>query len=86
MKFTKWLYTTVATIAAGFVAGEIVKFVWKAVSGKGAPSDPEDLTASTVQVTLFAVALAAATAAAQTLASRKALTALRRHEAKDLSA
>ncbi|MDR2347206.1 MAG: DUF4235 domain-containing protein [Bifidobacteriaceae bacterium] len=86
MKLTTWLYTTLASVAAGFVASAVVKLIWKAASGKSAPADPEDLTVSTTQVTLFAVALAAATAAAQTLASRKALTALRRREAKDIAA
>ncbi|MDR2454899.1 MAG: DUF4235 domain-containing protein [Bifidobacteriaceae bacterium] len=84
MKLTKWLFTTLAALAAGYVASEVVKLVWKAASGRDAPSDPEDLTASTLQVTLFAVVLAAASAAAQTLAGRKALAALRRGEAQDL--
>jgi hypothetical protein len=85
MKLTKWLYTTVATVAAGFVATAAVKLAWRLASGDQAPSDPEDLTASTLQVTVFAALVAAAAAAAQTLAGRKALAMLKHGEAEDLA-
>jgi uncharacterized membrane protein len=84
MKLTKWLYSTAATVAAGFVATAVVKVVWRLVSGDRAPSDPEDPAASTLQATLFAAVVAAAVAVAQTLAGRRALDALREAEAKDL--
>ncbi|MDR0627297.1 MAG: DUF4235 domain-containing protein [Bifidobacteriaceae bacterium] len=86
MKLTKRLYATVAAVAAGFIAGHLVKLVWRAVSGHDAPEDADDMSLSTIQVTAFAAVVAAATAIAQTLASRKALTALHRGEAKDLVA
>jgi hypothetical protein len=84
MKLTRWLYSTVATIAAGLVATALVKLVWRVVSGDRAPDDAEDLSASTLQVTLFAAAAAAAVAIAQTLAGRKALELMHRGEAHDL--
>ncbi|MDR2378773.1 MAG: DUF4235 domain-containing protein, partial [Bifidobacteriaceae bacterium] len=76
MKSPKRIYGALAAVAAGFLASRLVKLVWRAVSGQRAPEDAEDLTASTIQVTVFAALLAAATAVAQTLASRKALGAL----------
>ncbi|MDR1824806.1 MAG: DUF4235 domain-containing protein [Bifidobacteriaceae bacterium] len=85
MKIVQRLYTTVATVAAGFVAAKVVKLGWKAVSGSKAPDDADDLSASTVQVALFAGLLAAATAVAQTLASRKALGRLVAKEAKHIA-
>jgi hypothetical protein len=85
MKLIKRLYLAAATIAAGFVASHLVKLIWRAISGKKPPEDSDDLTASTIQVTVFAAALAAATAIAQTLASRKALSLFEAHEAEDLA-
>ncbi|MDR1188270.1 MAG: DUF4235 domain-containing protein [Bifidobacteriaceae bacterium] len=86
MKLTKHLYVTLAAMAAGFVASSLVKVVWRLVAGEKAPEDADDLTASTVQVTVFAAALAAATAIAQTLASRKSLEAWQRREVEDVEA
>ncbi|MDR2113901.1 MAG: DUF4235 domain-containing protein [Bifidobacteriaceae bacterium] len=78
MKLTKWLYSTLATVLAGFVATNLVKLVWRVAGGSKAPTDPDDPEASTWQVTLFAAALAAAVAAAQTVAGRKVLKRLDR--------
>jgi hypothetical protein len=84
MKLTKWLYTTVASVAAGLLASKLVKWGWRAFSGDKPPEDAEDLTESTLQVTLFAAILALAVTVSQTLATRKALTLLAKREAKDL--
>ncbi|MDR1798507.1 MAG: DUF4235 domain-containing protein [Bifidobacteriaceae bacterium] len=84
MKIVQRLYTTVATVAAGIVATQVVKRVWKAVSGNDAPMDSDDLSEPTLQVALFAGLLAAATAVAQTIAGRKALGRLVTKEAKHI--
>ncbi|MDR1393285.1 MAG: DUF4235 domain-containing protein [Bifidobacteriaceae bacterium] len=83
MKLTKWLYTTVATLVAGFVATQVVTLVWRTISGKPAPSDVEDMAESTAAVTVFAALVAATVAVAQTLAGRKALTLLARRAPED---
>ncbi|MDR2253794.1 MAG: DUF4235 domain-containing protein [Bifidobacteriaceae bacterium] len=85
MRLTKWLYTTVASVVAGFVAARAVRLAWRVVSGRAAPADSEDPESSTAEVAVFAAALAAAVAAAQTLATRGALKLVRRSEAKDLT-
>ncbi|MDR2380904.1 MAG: DUF4235 domain-containing protein [Bifidobacteriaceae bacterium] len=85
MKLATWVYTTLASVVAGIVATRLVRLVWRIVAGRPAPTDPDDLAASTIQVTIFAAAVAAVAAAAQTLASRKALKAVRDAEARDLS-
>jgi hypothetical protein len=85
MKFTKWLYTSLASGVAGFAAARLVHLAWRFVSGKQAPDDSEDMAVSTAQATVFAALAAAAVAAAQTLATRKALGLLARSEAKDLA-
>ncbi|MDR3359074.1 MAG: DUF4235 domain-containing protein [Bifidobacteriaceae bacterium] len=72
MKLAKWLYTTLATMAAGFVAAEVVKLVWRVVSGEKAPTDADDPATSTLQAAAFAALVAAAVAIAQTLAGRGA--------------
>ncbi|MDR2564949.1 MAG: DUF4235 domain-containing protein [Bifidobacteriaceae bacterium] len=75
MRLTQRLATSLAAVAAGFIASHLVKAVWRGVSGQDAPEDPDDLAVSTIQVTVFAAVVAAATAIAQTLATRKALNA-----------
>ncbi|MDR1442607.1 MAG: DUF4235 domain-containing protein [Bifidobacteriaceae bacterium] len=65
------LVSAAAVMAAGFVASHLVKLVWRAVSGRKAPEDAGDLTASTIQVTAFAALVAAVTAIAQTLVTRR---------------
>ncbi|MDR2374343.1 MAG: DUF4235 domain-containing protein [Bifidobacteriaceae bacterium] len=84
MKLSRRLLTSAVAITAGFAASHIVKLIWRGLSGHKAPEDAEDLDLSTVQVTVFAATLAAAVVAAQTLATRCALTAWRRSEVKDL--
>jgi hypothetical protein len=86
MKLTKHIFVSVVAMAAGLAASQLVKLVWRTVSGQKAPEDADDLTASTIQVTVFAAAVAAATAIAQTLASRKTLAAWQRREVKDVDA
>ena len=63
-----------ASAIAGLVASQLVKLVWRLVVRSKPPTDKDDLSLSTAQVVSFAAVLAAATAVAQTLAERRALT------------
>jgi len=76
MSISKNLTGWAASVGAGLLAGWLVKLVWRAVAGAKPPSDRDDLSRSTMQVTAFAAVLAAATTAAQTLAKRRALMRL----------
>ncbi|MDR3106948.1 MAG: DUF4235 domain-containing protein [Bifidobacteriaceae bacterium] len=70
---SKRLSVAVAAATAGFVASHLIKSAWWAVSGRKAPERADDMNLPTAQVTVFAALAAAATAIAQTLATRKVL-------------
>jgi phosphopantothenoylcysteine synthetase/decarboxylase len=80
MKLTKRISIALIAGAAGFLASHLVKLAWRAVSGEDAPEEVDNLALPTVQVTVFAAVVAAATAVAETLGTRKALTLFRRAE------
>jgi hypothetical protein len=78
------VYRTVATVLAGFLATRAVALAWRIASGQKAPEDTEDPSVRTSQAVVFAGLLGAATAIAQTLAARRALSAVAKHEAEPL--
>jgi hypothetical protein len=73
MDVQRKVYRLLATVAAGFVASHAVAIAWRIATKEKAPEDTEDLTVQTSRAVIFAAVLGAATAAAQTLAARKAL-------------
>ncbi|MDR0592155.1 MAG: DUF4235 domain-containing protein [Bifidobacteriaceae bacterium] len=75
MQLSKRIASAAGAMAAGFVASHLVKAAWRAVSGRKAPDQADDLSIPTVQVAVFAALVAAVTAAAQVLASRRILAA-----------
>jgi len=74
MSISRRVSSFVASAIAGLVASQLVKLVWRLVVRSKPPTDKDDLSLSTAQVVSFAAVLAAATAVAQTLAERRALT------------
>lgn len=50
-----WKLVSAGSMAiAGLVAGKIVEIGWKAVTGKGAPIDPDDPGVSVAEIIVFA--------------------------------
>jgi F0F1-type ATP synthase membrane subunit c/vacuolar-type H+-ATPase subunit K len=74
------VYRTVATMAAGFAASQLVAIVWRLATKSKPPKDAEDLGVATTTAVVFAGLLGAATAVAQTLAGRHALKAVAKKE------
>jgi len=85
MRISKRSTGWAASLGAGLLAGWSVRAVWRAVTREEPPSDREDLSRSTWQVTVFAGVLAAVTAIAQTLAQRQAMVEKEAKEAKALA-
>jgi len=81
MDIQRKVYRTMATVAAGFVAGQVVSLLWRVATKAKPPRDTEDLEIATASAVTFAALLGGATAAAQTLAGRHALKAVAKHEA-----
>ncbi|GAA2518343.1 DUF4235 domain-containing protein [Rarobacter incanus] len=64
------IVTSVAALAAGWLAQKILVSAWKAITGNDAPQDPDDDSATLVGVVGFAAATGAVAALARALASR----------------
>jgi hypothetical protein len=74
------IYRSAAAIVAGFVASHAVALAWRLATGQTPPQDNDDLTLTTSSVVVFAGLLGAATAIAQTLATRQALRTVAKRE------
>ncbi|GAA2238106.1 hypothetical protein GCM10010401_07910 [Rarobacter faecitabidus] len=64
------IVTGVAALAAGWVAQKTLTTAWKSITGNDAPEDPDDDTASTVAVVIFAATAGAVSALARVIATR----------------
>lgn len=64
------IVTSVAALAAGWIAQKALVALWKGVTGNDAPEDPDDDSATIVGVVGFAAATGAVAALARAFASR----------------
>jgi len=66
------IVSTVAAIAAGLVANQALKLVWKGITGHTPPDDEKDADAPIPEIVIFAAVSGALVALARTYANRGA--------------
>ncbi|GAB4086654.1 hypothetical protein GCM10028784_32840 [Myceligenerans cantabricum] len=77
--------TIALTFAAGWAAQKALGLIWKKVTGKEAPTKPDDPELDMVQATVFAAAAAATAVLAKRVAAKGAQRAVARIAARSTS-